>query len=170
MAPSPSVLHHTFVIERRYAQPPARVFAAFADPARKRRWMGGESERHHATRDSHGETFVIDSHTLEFRVEGAERWRFRANGALMTNDTFYLDIVPDRRIVFAYTMASGDARFSSSHTTIELVPDGAGTTLIFTEQGAYFDNKAESAAAREHGTRALLDALATEVERPGNPG
>jgi uncharacterized protein YndB with AHSA1/START domain len=169
MATQP-VLHHTFVIERRYAHPPARVFAAFADPAKKRRWMGGESDVRHATREAHGDTFVIDSHTLDFRVEGMERWRFRANGALMTNDTFYLDIVPDRRIVFAYTMASGDARFSSSHTTIELVPDGAGTKLIFTEQGAYFDNKAESAAKREHGTRGLLDALATELERPRNPG
>ena len=170
MAPSQPVLHHTFVIERRYAHPPARVFAAFADPAKKRRWMGGESDARHATREAHGDTFVIDRHTLDFRVEGVERWRFRANGALMTNDTFYLDIVPDRRIIFAYTMASGDARFSSSHTTIELVPDGSGTKLIFTEQGAYFDNKAESAAGREHGTRGLLDALATELERSGTPG
>jgi uncharacterized protein YndB with AHSA1/START domain len=162
------VLHHTFVIERRFAHSPARVFAAFADPAKKRRWMGGESDPSHATREAHGDTFIIDSHTCDFRVEGVERWRFRANGALMTNDTFYLDIVPDRRIVFAYTMAAGDTRFSSSHTTIELVPDGSGTKVIFTEQGAYFDNKPESAAGREHGTRSLFDALATELERHGS--
>jgi uncharacterized protein YndB with AHSA1/START domain len=160
------VLHHTFVIERRYAHPPARVFAAFASPAKKRRWMGGEAEVQHATRDAHGPTFVIDSHTLDFRVEGMERWRFRANGVPMTNDGVYLDIVPDRRIVFAYTMAAGDARFSSSHTTVELVPDGDGTRMIFTEQGAYFDNKAESAAGREHGTRGLLEALVAELARP----
>jgi uncharacterized protein YndB with AHSA1/START domain len=153
------------VIERRFSQVPARVFAAFADPAKKRRWMGGESDKSHATREVHGETFVIDRHTCDFRVEGVERWRFRANGVLMTNDTFYLDIVPDRRIIFAYTMAAGDARFSSSHTTIELVPDGTGTKMIFTEQGVYFDNKRESAAGREHGTRGLMDALASELER-----
>jgi uncharacterized protein YndB with AHSA1/START domain len=162
MAAVQLVLHHTFVIERRYAHSPARVFAAFADPAKKRRWMGGESENHH------GPTFVIDSHTCDFRVEGAERWRFRADGKLMTNDTFYLDIVPDRRIVFAYTMSAGDVRFSSSHNTVELVPDGNGTKLIFTEQGAYFDNNPESAASREQGTRALLEALATELELHGN--
>jgi uncharacterized protein YndB with AHSA1/START domain len=170
MSATQPVLHHTFVIERRYAQSPARVFAAFADPAKKRRWMGGESDPSHATREAHGPTFVVDSHTCDFRVEGVERWRFRANGMPMTNDTFYLDIVPDRRIVFAYTMAAGDTRFSSSHTTVELVPDGTGTKLIFTEQGAYFDNKADSAADREHGTRGLLDALATELERSGNAG
>jgi uncharacterized protein YndB with AHSA1/START domain len=167
MAPTLPVLHHTFVIERRYPQSPARVFAAFADPAKKRRWMGGESDATHATREAHGPTFVVDSHTCDFRVEGAERWRFRANGTPMTNDTFYLDIVADRRIVFAYTMALGDARFSSSHVTVELVPDGTGTKLLFTEQGAYFDNKAESAASREHGTRGLLEALANELERHG---
>ena len=66
------VLHHTFVIERRYAHSPARVFAAFADPAKKRRWMGGEAEQRHATKEAHGPTFVIDSHTCDFRVEGAE--------------------------------------------------------------------------------------------------
>ena len=63
-------------------------------------------------------------------------------------------------------MAHGDTRFSSSHTTIELVPDGDGTKMILTEQGAYFDGKPESAAGREHGTRGLCDALATELDRP----
>lgn len=159
------LLHHTFVIERRYSQAPARVFKAFADPAKKRRWMGGDSDVKHATREAHGQTFVIDSFTCEFRVEGVERWRFHANGVPMTNDTFYLDIVPDRRIIFAYTMTRADVRFSSSHVTVELVPDGAGTRLVFTEQGVHFDGTTDSAAGREEGTRGLLEALATELER-----
>jgi len=33
---TPSVLHHTFVIERTYAAAPARVFRAFEDPKLKR--------------------------------------------------------------------------------------------------------------------------------------
>ena len=40
-----SVIHHTFVIERSYAAQPERVFAAFADPAKKRRWFA-EGEHH----------------------------------------------------------------------------------------------------------------------------
>ncbi len=40
-----SVTHSTFVIERSYPTSPERVFAAFADPAKKRRWFaeGGSS-------------------------------------------------------------------------------------------------------------------------------
>ena len=32
-----SAVHNTFVVERSYSQSPERVFAAFAQPARKRR-------------------------------------------------------------------------------------------------------------------------------------
>jgi uncharacterized protein YndB with AHSA1/START domain len=39
-----SVEHATFVIERRYDASPARVFAAWADPAAKRRWFGNPTE------------------------------------------------------------------------------------------------------------------------------
>ena len=34
-----SVTHSTFVVERTYAAPPARVFAAFADPAARCAWF-----------------------------------------------------------------------------------------------------------------------------------
>ncbi|CAN5722503.1 SRPBCC family protein [soil metagenome] len=159
------LLHHTFTIERHFKHAPARVFAAFADIKKKRRWMGGDGKPDHATKDYHGPTFAIDSHTLDFRIEGWERWRFRADGMPMTNDTLYLDIVKDSRIIFAYTMVHGDTKLSSSHTTVELVPEGAGTKLIFTEQGVYFDGKMESAVSRERGSGDLMNELVAEVER-----
>ncbi len=38
-APREPVTHATFRVERSYPTPPARVFAAFANPATKRRWF-----------------------------------------------------------------------------------------------------------------------------------
>jgi uncharacterized protein YndB with AHSA1/START domain len=39
-----SVTHATFVVERTYQASPARVFAAWADPAAKARWFGAPEE------------------------------------------------------------------------------------------------------------------------------
>jgi uncharacterized protein YndB with AHSA1/START domain len=42
--PERSVVHSTFTIERTYNRPPARVFAAWADPSLKSRWFGGGTD------------------------------------------------------------------------------------------------------------------------------
>ena len=54
-----------------------------------------------------------------------------------------------------------DVRLSVSVATIELEPidDGAGTHLVFTEQGAYFEDGEAANADREEGTIALLKQL-----------
>jgi uncharacterized protein YndB with AHSA1/START domain len=48
--------------------------------------------------------------------------------------------------------------------TLEFIPDGAGTRFILTEQGAYLDGL-DTCAQREEGTRGLLDALASYLEK-----
>lgn len=143
-----SVAHETYVIEEGYAAPPERVFNAFADPATKRIWFADR------------ETSTVESFEMEFRVGGSERTRFRSKeGWVFTNDTVYRDIVPNRRIVFAYNMSLGDARISSSLVTIEFLPAETGTNLIFTEQAAFFEG-ADGARMREAGWRKLLGYLA----------
>jgi uncharacterized protein YndB with AHSA1/START domain len=52
-----SVLHATFTLERTYPIAPARVFAAWADPAAKARWFAGADAEHE----------------LDFRVGGREK-------------------------------------------------------------------------------------------------
>ena len=63
-----SCQHATFVIERTYAASPARVFAAWADPAVKARWFNGPS------------AWQSQGYVLDFRVGGREHLRTGAPG------------------------------------------------------------------------------------------
>lgn len=68
----------------------------------------------------------------------------------MGNDTVFLDIVPERRIVVAYTMTFDGRRTSVSLATIELGESEGGTRLVYTEQGAFLDGL-DQAKMRESG-------------------
>jgi len=161
MTSQPSIVHSTFSIERTFPSPPSRVFAAFADPATKRRWFAEREGR-----DS--QEFIGD-----FRVGGREVSRFRHKGSVpghgespeMRNDTTYQDIVPDRRIVFAYTMSVGDQRISASLSSVEIAAAPGGTRLTYTEQGAFFEGS-DGPERRAQGWRKLIEALASELQGP----
>lgn len=148
-----TVTHGTFSLERTYPVPARRVFAAFSDKNTKRRWF------------VEGEGWDVEQYEADFRVEGRETSRFRFQGGPeITNDTIYQDIIPERRIVFAYRMAVGGKPISVSLTTIELEPTKGGTLLRYTEQGAFFDDP-KALQMREEGCGGLLDALANELAR-----
>jgi uncharacterized protein YndB with AHSA1/START domain len=155
------VIHSTFTIERDYTASPTRVFAAFANPATKRRWFAEDKA-------SEVLEFMMD-----FRVGGREFTRFRFHGGPegappkgteIRNDTTYQDIVQDRRIVFAYTMTIGSHRMSASLATVELQSAGDGAHLVFTEQGAFFEG-ADGPKMREGGWRDLFKNLEAELRQ-----
>ena len=152
-----SVTHATFVVERTYDAPPARVFAAWADPAAKARWFAGP------------EDWEAAGHELDFRVGGREVSRGSPQGGpVHTYDAHYHDIVPDERIVSTYELHMDGTRISVSLATVEFKPTGAGTRLIYTEQGAFLDGR-DTPAQRERGTAELLDALGESLRRePAN--
>ncbi|HYI00698.1 SRPBCC family protein [Hyalangium sp.] len=148
-----SVVHSTFSIERTYPVSASRVFAAFSNPATKRRWF------------AEGEGWEVEEFTVDFREGGNEFSRFRFKGGPeIRNYTTYQDIVPDQRIVLVYSMTVGEKRLSASLATVEIVPAGNGTRLTYTEQGAFFDG-ADMPKAREEGCRALFEALAEELRK-----
>ena len=153
-----SVTHSTFVIERSYPTTPERVFAAFADPAKKRRWFG------------EGEYHEVEEFEMDFRAGGVERTRYRFKegtpfpGTALTNDGSYQDIVPNHRIVIASAMSLGDRRISVSLVTFEFVPSDKGTDLIFTHQGVFFEGS-DGPQMREGGWRTLLERLSKELAR-----
>jgi uncharacterized protein YndB with AHSA1/START domain len=146
-----SVTHATFVVERTYGASPARVFAAWADPAAKARWFGGPEG--------------TSEFELDFQVGGREFNRGTGpNGQTYTYEARYQDVVQDERIVYAYDMHLDEDRISVSLGTVELTPEGEGTRLLYTEQGAFLDGL-DTPEQRQRGTGGLLDALGAELAR-----
>ena len=149
-----SIIHDTFVIERTYPASPARVFAAFASKEAKDTW--GDT----------GDIADVEPATgpveFDFRVSGHERFGFVYQGVSYTYDAFYYDIVPDQRLVYSYEMYADGVRFSVSVATIEFGTKDEGTTLTWTEQGAYLDgfDGQDASRLRQGGTSEMLDGLA----------
>ncbi len=148
-----SVAHATFVIERVYDASPATVFAAWATPEAKGRWFVGP------------DAWEKSDHELDFRVGGRERVSGGPpGGPAHIYNALYQDIVPDQRIILSYEMHLDERRISLSLATVEFMPEGAGTRMIFTEQDAFLDGY-DNAGQREQGTRDLLDKLGAALRR-----
>ena len=143
-----SVSHATFVIERAYPAHPAKVFGAWADVAAKAVWMDDPDFKSDGTEAE-----------MDFSVGGHERFSgLTPEGGTYRYDATFYDIVPDRRIVYCYEMYAGDDRMSVSVATVDIVPDGTGTRLIYTEQGVFLDSL-DKPEQREEGTAWMLDNL-----------
>jgi uncharacterized protein YndB with AHSA1/START domain len=149
------VIHSTFVIERNYPATPERVFAAFADPGKKRRWF------------AEGDHHDVEQYAMDFRVGGKETAQFRfkqgtpVQGLTCTNDTTYLDIVTNSRLVFAGTMTIGGRCISATLVTVELLAVEKGTDLVLTHQEAFFEG-ADGPEMRQEGWKKLMEKLAGE--------
>lgn len=153
---NPTVIHHTFVLQRSFPVPPAQVFAAFSDPVKKRSWLVGAGK---------GD----DQYELDFRVGGTERMMSRLGpqtpfpGTPLTSEGIHLDIVPNKRVVIAASMAVGDHRISAALTTFDLTPTESGTHLTFTHQAAFFENS-DGPVMREAGWQKLLNSLEASLQ------
>ena len=147
--------HETFTIERTYRAAVERVFDAWADPVKKRRWF------------VEGEGFQIDSHSMDFKVHGFERSRFRPqDGPAMTLDSVYHVIVPNQCIVNSYDMTVDGKPLSVSLSTLTFESQRAGTLLRYTEQVVFFDGM-DGLESRRRGCQALMDKLAGELGEAG---
>jgi uncharacterized protein YndB with AHSA1/START domain len=152
----PAITHNTFTLERSYPKSPERVFAAFTDPAKKRRWF------------AEGESHAVERFEMDFRVGGTERTQSRFKegspfpGVALINEGSYQDIVPGRRVVLSSRMILGDRCISASLVTFEFVPTEGGTDLLFTHQAAFFEGS-DGPERRQAGWQKLLDRLVNEI-------
>ena len=144
--------HSTFVIERHYPVPPARVFAAFADPGQRRRWF------------AEGRGNEIVEYRSDLRVGGEAILHIRLSentplpGMEIVNAEHFHDVVEDRRIVMAQRMTLGDKRISSALVTIEFLPADGGTDMICTHQSVFLEG-ADGPEMRQQGWQELFDRL-----------
>ena len=152
-----SAVHGTFTITRELPHAPERVYAAWSESKAKSAWFSAPTDEWTAIRRE-----------MDFRVDGGERLTGRWKSGRVTDfNARYLDIVPQRRIVYAYSMHVDEQKISVSLATIVREPakggGKSGTKMTVTEQGAFLDGY-DDAGSRERGTGSLMDRLARSLE------
>ncbi|MDP3739905.1 MAG: SRPBCC family protein [Hyphomonadaceae bacterium] len=152
----PGAKHASFTIERKFKAPPKRVFAAWATLEAKQKWFAG------------GEGWTEEVRGFDFREGGSEELVGRKKtGTVSAFFCRYWEIIPDQRIVYAYDMHLDGVRISVSLATIELRPEGTGTHMTLTEQGAYlvpYDPDGDDHGSRLRGTTELIDRVVKYVD------
>ncbi len=148
----PAIIHATEVVEKSYPKPVEQVFAAFSDPAKKRRWFAERAGN------------VVESFEMDFRTGGAETLAYRLGpdtpfpGALISNSEIFQDIVPNSRIVAVSASTFEGRRFSVSLVSFEFLATPQGCDLICTHQDAFFEG-ADGPELRAKGWQDLLARL-----------
>jgi uncharacterized protein YndB with AHSA1/START domain len=141
----------SFTLERVFPVQASRVFHALTNMEAKAKWFSGGPEQ------------VMVERYMDATPGGRERAHGRwPNGNTSCFDAVYFDVVPDRRLVYAYEMHLNGEKISVSLATLELSPAKGGTRLVVTEQGSFLDGYADN-GSREEGTGFLLDQLGASL-------
>lgn len=147
------VLHTEFTIEREIKTSPRHAFRFWSEPELKARWN-----------DCHTDWTVLDDR-FDFRIGGSEHKRWRTpSGEDLTFTAYYLDIVPEQRIIYAYEMTFAGKRLSGSLVTVTFSPSRDGTRMVFTEQAAILAGGADARQQRLVGTEETMDRLVDVVQ------
>lgn len=133
-ATSPSL-----TLKRRLDAAPAKVYAAWTEPAQIMQWFGPAGAE-------------MISAEADVRVDGRFRMIFTTpDGENHNVSGTYLEVVPDRKLVFTWMWITLPDR--QSQVTISLKPDGDGCMLTLTHE-KFFDE-----AARDGHNRGWTGAL-----------
>jgi uncharacterized protein YndB with AHSA1/START domain len=145
--------HYEFVIERGLATKLDRAFRAFSEEKSKRQWFACDEE------------MEIVEYSLDFRPGGMEVNRIRSpSGEEHLFLGHYLDIVPQERIIYCYSMHVAEIRLSASLVTIVFRSNGASTLMTYTEHIALLDGH-QPLEERIRGTELGFDLLDQKLPR-----
>ena len=117
----------SLTIKRRFNAPPAKVFSAWTDPEKVKRWMGpGEVKALSAEADP--------------RKGGRYRWVMKGpDGEEHDVSGVYREVIPNEKLVFSWAWKTTPER--ESMVTLTFKPDGDGTLFTLTHE-QFFDEDA----------------------------
>jgi uncharacterized protein YndB with AHSA1/START domain len=117
----------SLTIKRRFNAPPAKVFAAWTDPEKVKRWMGPGA-------------VVVLSAENDVRTGGRYRWLMQSpDGQEHDVRGVYREVIPNEKLVFTWAWLTTPER--DSLVTITLKSDGDGTLMTLTHE-QFFDEDA----------------------------
>ena len=117
----------SLTIKRRFNAAPAKVFAAWTDPEKVKRWMGP------------GEVKVLNAE-IDARKDGRFRWVMLApNGEHHDVSGVYREVIANEKLVFTWAWVSTPER--ESLVTVTFKPDGSGTLMTLLHE-QFFDEQA----------------------------
>ncbi len=137
-----SAVKPSLILKRRLKAPPAKVFSAWTEPEKIRRWFGpGNMQCTHAEFEPRvGGRFM-------FRIASPDGETHQVGGTVR-------EIVPERKVVYSWAWHTMPER--ESVVTAEFKPDGDGTLLTLTHE-QFFDEPARD--RHRHGWDGSLDKL-----------
>ncbi len=132
----------SLTLKRRLNAAPAKVYAAWTDPAKVAKWMGPEG-------------IEVISAECDPCIGGRFRFLMRApDGEHHDVSGIYREVTADEKLVFTWAWRSTPER--ESLVTVTLTPDGAGTLLTLLHE-QFFDEGARD--RHRHGWSGALDKL-----------
>ena len=138
----------SLTLKRRLNAPPAKVYAAWTEPAKIARWFGPQGAE------------VLRAEA-DVRVGGRYRVIFRVpDGDEHDVSGVYREVVPNQKLVFTWAWISTPER--ESLVTVALKRDGDGTLLTLTHE-QFFDEAARD--RHRSGWSGVLDNLESYVNR-----
>ena len=137
----------TVDITKIFAAPVAAVFSAWSEEAAQQAW--GDP----------GPDWQMRFERFRFTVGESDLCRFGPKGGpTYLNENRYLEIAPDRRIVYASLLRESEALTFAGTVVVTFEPAEGGTRMRLVEQGIYFDGR-DKADDHRDGWRAMLEAM-----------